>query len=152
MEKKFIQSVLFSATILIVYSTVSPPLSLSAGSSLSFDGTARVRKGIVTKVDLGAQKLVVDFDGASVFVLANASTTITSPNGTEAEFSFLRDGSSIYVFGYYDNETHSIGADKIVMRNRPITERKSLSRAEMKNVKEMEGSSAVLSELNLTAR
>lgn len=154
MEKIYIQSALFSTAILVVYAVMSPPLALSAESAPTLDESTRVRKGIVVNVDAATQKLVVDFDGVSVFVLTNASTTVNSSNGEETRLSFLRDGSAVYVFGRYNNDTRSIEAEKIVMRNKPVTGRKSLSRAEMKNVRETKNknTSSILENLNLTAK
>lgn len=155
MERTFIQSVLFSTAILVVYAMVSPPLHLSAEEIVpTLDESTRVRKGVVAEIDAATQKLVVNFDGVFVSIITNASTTVTAPNGEDMQLSFLRDGSAIYVFGHYDAGTHSIEAEKIVMRNRPITERKSLSRVEMKKTEETKRkrTAAILEDLNLTTR
>lgn len=145
---------LFSTTILVVYALVSPPMQLSAESKHPFNEQARLRKGIVVKIDSENQQFIVDFQGVSVPIVLNASTTITEPNGSETDIRFLRDGSSIYVFGNYDQENHSIDAEKIVMRNQSVMERKSLSRAEMRamNKLENENKTSILEELSLQPR
>lgn len=151
MEKKFIQIILFSTTILVVYALVSPPLQLSAQGAQAFNEAVRLRKGIVTKLDSDGKQFIVDFEGASLPVFMNASTTITAPNGSETDLKSLREGSSIYVFGNYDKESHSITAEKIVMRNQSVLERKSLSRADMRAINKMGGDakSTSLEELSL---
>lgn len=150
MEKIFIQSALFSTTILVVYALVSPPTLLSAGAEPAFDETARARKGIIAKIDPVSQKIVVDFDGISIPIVTNASTTVNAPNGTQTELSFLRDGSGVYVFGNFDKESGSILAEKIVMRNRSSMTRKEPSRAESQE--ESSDRSAKTEELSLIAR
>lgn len=154
MEKIIIQSVLFSTAILVVYALVSPPVHLSAESAPTLDPSERVRKGIVKEVLSDKDRLVVDFEGVSVAVAINASTTVYAPNGEETELSFFRDGSAVYVFGYYDSKDRIIEAEKIVMRNRSPLERKSLSRAEMKSAREEKRRSAppALDDLSLTAQ
>lgn len=138
MERVFIQSVLFSTAILVVYAFVTP-LHSSAEVILPFDEAAPVRKGVVAKVDAEAQSLVVDFSGVSVLVASTGSTTVTSPNGAEAKLSFLRDGTGVYVFGRYDKHSRIIEAEKIIMRNRPITERRGESRIEAQMTKKQGG-------------
>lgn len=154
MEKKIIQISLFSTTILIVYALISPPLQLSAEGTHSFNEEARLRKGLITNIDDENSRFIVDFEGLSVPVILNASTTVTTPNGSETDLRSLRDGSSIYVFGNYDQESRSIAAEKIVMRNQPVLERKSLSRAEMKAMNKMrnEEKSSILEELSLQSK
>lgn len=154
MEKIFIQSVLFSTAILVVYAFVSPPAHLSAQSSPELDPSVHVRKGIVSEINVDTSKLVVSFDGVSVPVAANASTTVTSSNGEETELAFLRDGSSVYVFGHYDIAERRIQAEKIVMRNRSVLERKSLSRAEEETVNgaKRRETSSILRDVGLTTR
>jgi hypothetical protein len=154
MERIFIQSVLFGTAILVVYAFVSPPIKLSAQISPTLDPDTRVRKGVIEQVDANTGMLVIDFQGVSVPIVTNASTTVNSPNGEEAGLEFLRDGSAVYIFGDYDKENHSILAEKIVIRNKSPLERKTLSRAEMKNMRTRTdtGTSSILDSLSLTAK
>lgn len=154
MERIFIQSALFGTAILVVYAFVSPPIKLSAQISPTLDPDTRVRKGVVEQIDSGTGALVIDFQGVSVLVVMNASTTVNSPNGEEAGAEFLRDGSAVYVFGDYDKDNHSVLAEKIVIRNKSPLERKTLSRAEMKSMKPKAdtGTSSILDSLSLTAK
>jgi hypothetical protein len=151
MEKILLQSAFFFTASLVVYTMVSPPISLSAGGRPAFDESARVRKGTVVEIDAEMERMTVAFDGFSVSVVVNASTTFHSPNGADAELSFLRDGTAVYVFGPYDKDAHAIEAEKVVMRNAPVTGRKSQSRAEARTVRN-EANSSILEDLGLTAR
>ena len=154
MEKIFIHSTLFSTAILVVYALASPPQSLSAESSVQLDPNTKVRKGTIAEINQTANMLDVKFEDILVPVYMNASTTFHSPDGEEGEISLLHGGSSVYVFGKYDTETRSIEAEKIVLRKRSPMERKTLSRAEMNNVRKLEqsSSSSIVEELSLTSK
>lgn len=150
MERKFIQSVLFLTAILAAYAFVSPPAHLSAQSAPLIDPKVHVRKGVVESIDSTAQNLVVDFGGVSILVVTTASTTISSPDGDDVKLDFFRDGTGVYVFGFYDSSQQAIIAEKIVMRNESVLERKTLSRAQMEDMNS--STPSILDALRLTAK
>lgn len=110
----------------------TPLKHLSAESEVVLDEKTRVRKVVVENVDFKTNTLTVDVDGARVAVTTNASTTVFFGNGDETQLPSVRSGTNIYLFGHYNPETKHIEAEKIVVRNKRITERTSLSRAELR--------------------
>jgi len=132
MEKTFANATLLSATVLAAFMIMIPINHLSAQNEVKIDEKVKVRKGTIEDIAKDMSSFTVNVDGASISVRTNASTTISLGNGDETDLSSLKDGANIYVFGDYDSQTKDITATKIVIRNKRITERTSLSRAEMK--------------------
>jgi hypothetical protein len=111
---------------------IYPPLRLSAQDEIKIDESVRMHKGVIEKAGIGESDLLLSLDGEeSVSVTLTASTTIFLGNGEEGGQSALNPGTHVYVFGYYDSEQRAIEAEKIVIRNRRITERTAPSRAEL---------------------
>jgi hypothetical protein len=108
-------------------------------------------KALVSDVDLDTSAFTVEIDGAEVVAYVSASTTLFLGTGDPAPLASLKAGQNIYLFGKYDPVTRSITADKVVIRNKRITERTALSRAELKKDKD-ELSLSPLYMLGLTAR
>lgn len=131
MKKTYINTILATTTAFVVLVLATPLGHLSAQNEVSIDPTQKVHKTTVTDINFSSNILAIDVDGMSVQVATNASTTITLGNGNETEFTALRAGANVYVFGSYDPVSKMIIADKIVLRNKSKTERTSLSRAEL---------------------
>lgn len=129
MEKTFTKAILLSASVFTAFMIVVPIGHLSAQNELKIDDTVKFHKAIVSRVDTASNFLTVTIDGAPVSVITNASTTISLPNGDDAELSSVRNGSDVYIFGYFNAETQVINADKIVVRNKSVLGRKTASRA-----------------------
>lgn len=132
MEKTFTNAVILSATVMTAFMVFTPLKHLSAEGGAVLDEKTRIRKVVVEDVDFKTNTLVVDIDGTSVPVTTNASTTVFMGNGDETQLPSLRPGTNIYLFGHYNAETKQIEAEKMVIRNKRITERTSLSRAELR--------------------
>jgi hypothetical protein len=133
MEKTFTKAILLSATVFTAFMIVVPISHLSAQNELNIDEKVKFHKAVVTNVNFNANTLLVTIDDASVPVITNASTTVFLPNGDETKMSSVRDGSDVYVFGYFNQETKVITADKIVLRNKSALGRKTLSKAELRS-------------------
>lgn len=132
-EKNFTNAILLSGTILTVCMIVFPPLHLAAQNEVVIDEHIKVEKVSVESVDFKDNSLVVVFEKNDDIVLpvrTTASTTILLGNGDETQLPAIRSGMNVYLFGTYDKETGVVTADKIVIRNKRITERTSMSRAE----------------------
>jgi hypothetical protein len=147
MQRTFANATLLSATVLAVFMIMIPIHHLSAENEIKIDEKAKVRKVTIQHLD-GSTSFVADVDGLAVPVAIDASTTVYLGNGDEAEIGSLRNGLNVYVFGPYDPDTKSIAATKIVIRNKRITERTSLSRAQL----EAGASVSPLGALGLSAR
>lgn len=138
MEKTFAHATLFSATVITAYMLFSPPAHLSAQNDVRIDENIRVRKAVVQDVDFKDNVVVIELEdakGLGIPVLIGSTTTVTLGNGNETQLPALREGMPIYVFGNYDPESRTIAAEKIVIRNKRITERTTLSRAEIERSK-----------------
>lgn len=138
MEKTFAHGALLSATVLTAYMIFSPPVLLSAQNEVTIDETVKVRKAVIQDVDYKDNVVVVELEtakGVAIPVITTGSTTITLGNGNETQLPTLRPGMAIYVFGVYTKETGTIEGEKIVIRNRPVTERTTMSRAEIEKSK-----------------
>lgn len=133
-EKNFTNAILLSATVLTAFMIIYPPMHLSAQNTNSIDESLKVRKVTVESVDYLKNSMVVRMEGEddlSINVSTTASTTIFYGNGDEADLPVIRPGMNIYLFGLYDKEHEEVNADKIVIRNKRVTERTTPSRAEM---------------------
>lgn len=138
MEKTFIHATLFSATVVTAYMLLSPPISLSAQNDVVIDDSIRVRKAIIQDVDFKDNVIVVELEeakGLAVPVITNADTVVSLGNGNATQLPALRPGMPVYIFGEYNQDTRSIAGEKIVIRNKRITERTTLSRAEIEMAK-----------------
>jgi hypothetical protein len=135
MEKKFAHITLFTATFIVASMIMYPPLRLMAQDELQIDESTRMHRGTVQEVDLEEARLFVAIgEEESVPVTLTASTTILLGNGEEGNVQALGAEMNVYVFGYYSKEDRSIEAEKIVIRNRRITERTTPSRAELEKI------------------
>lgn len=133
MEKTFTKAILLSATVFTAFMIVVPIGHLSAQNEIKIDEGVKFHKATVSNVDFTTNTIIIVLDGASVPVVTNASTTVFFPNGDETALPSVQNGSEIYVFGNYNAETRVINADKIVLRNRSVLRRKTLSRVELHN-------------------
>lgn len=152
MEKNFTNAILLSATVLVAFMIVYPPMHLSAQNTSTIDPSVKVRKVTVESVDYSGGSLVVHLEGdddSTIDVTVNASTTFFYGNGDDADLPVLRSGMSIYLFGSYDTEDEEIDAEKIVIRNKRVTERTSPSRAEMARTSLRQGFAPNTPEFNL---
>ncbi|MEZ0209281.1 MAG: hypothetical protein ACAH17_03850 [Candidatus Paceibacterota bacterium] len=130
MKKTYLNAILATTTAFVALMIVAPLGHLSAQNEVVIDASQKVHKTTVANVDFDSQTLFIDVDGTSIPVNINASTTISLGNGNDTEFTAIRAGANVYVFGTYDPILKSITASKIVLRNKSKTERTSLSRAE----------------------
>lgn len=133
MEKNFTNAILLSATVLVAFMIVYPPMHLSAQNANTIDASVKVRKVTVESVNYAKNSMVVFMDGdedQTIEVTTNASTTFFFGNGDEADLPVIRPGMNVYLFGTYDSKDEEIRAEKIVIRNKRVTERTSPSRAE----------------------
>lgn len=154
MEKNFTNAILLSGTVLAAFMIIYPPIHISAQNTNAINEGLKVRKVIVESVDFKNNTLVVHpegDDGMSISVTTNASTTFFFGNGEETELPAVRPGANIYLFGTYDAEDEEIDADKIVIRNKRITERTSPSRAELARTGLRQGFSPNTPDFNLAA-
>jgi hypothetical protein len=139
MERIFAHGVLFSATVIAGYMLLSPPGSLSAQSDFNINESIHVRKAVLQDVDLETNVLIVELEEAKGFgvpVVISSTTTVMLGNGNETYKATLQVGMPVYVFGTYNGDTRTIDAEKIVIRNKRITERTTLSRAEIARSKQ----------------
>lgn len=134
MEKIFGNAVLLSATVIVACLVIFPPLHLWAQNDIKIDEKVKVHKAVVVDTNEQNHSLTVKIDESEVPVIMQASTTIFLGNGEEATFDNVQPGTNLYVFGSYDSEARNIAAEKLVIRNKRITERTSLSRAEQERV------------------
>jgi threonine dehydrogenase-like Zn-dependent dehydrogenase len=132
MEKTFTKAIVLSATVFTAFMIVVPIGHLSAQNEIKIDEKVKFHKAVVSGVDFKSNALTITVDGVSVPVITNASTTVFFPNGDETMLPSVRDGSEVYIFGYYHPETRVINADKIVLRNKSALGRKTQSRAELR--------------------
>jgi hypothetical protein len=151
MEKTFVNATIFSATVITAFMIMIPINHLSAQNDVQIDESIKMRKALVSDIDWDTSTLTVDIEGFSVPVYTNASTTFFLSNGDPTLIPSFKPGQNIYVFGKYNPETRSIAAEKMVIRNKRITERTALSRAEM-NSSAKESLRSPLDILGLTAR
>lgn len=154
MEKNFTNAILLSGTVLAAFMIIYPPIHISAQNTNTLDEDIKVRKVIVESVDFRNNTLVVhpeDDDDFSIRVATNASTTFFFGNGEETELPAIRPGAGIYLFGTYDREDEEIDAEKIVVRNKRITERTGPSRSDMARTNLRQGYSPNTPDFNLTA-
>lgn len=135
LEKNFTNAVLLSTSVFVAFMVVMPPVHSLAQNNVEIDEKVRVHKAVIEDVNEALASLSVTIDGGSVSVITNASTTVFSGTGDETSFVALAEGSNIYVFGQYDKHTNTIVAEKLVIRNKRITERTGMSRAEMSRKK-----------------
>jgi hypothetical protein len=131
MKKIYINAILATSAAFVALMVIAPLGHLSAQNEISIDAKQKVHKTTVTTINVDSKTLSIDVEGTSVPVITNASTTISLGNGNQTEFTAIRTGTNVYVFGSYDPESKTILADKIVLRNKSKTERTSLSRAEL---------------------
>ncbi len=134
MKKFFINTAILTIPTAIAFVVFSSPATLSAQNEFSLDSNVTFRKATIVQVDFKQNIVVVELDDAKGFVIPvsmTATTTITLPNGDETLLPSLRAGASVYLFGSYDDTSLSFHAEKIVIRNRPITERSGLSRSQL---------------------
>lgn len=135
MEKTITNAVLLSASIVVVCLVVFPPLHLWAQNDIQIDEKVKMHKATIEDVDTGRGTVTVLIGESTVPVTTNASTTVFFGNGDEASLDALQSASNVYVFGSYNKETRTIEAEKVVIRNKRITERTTLSRAQQEQVK-----------------
>jgi hypothetical protein len=148
MQRTFANAALLSATVLSAFMIMIPINHLSAQNEIKIDEKAKVRKVTVEDFNKENGTFSANIDGLAIPVVMDASTTVFLGNGDETATDSLRDGANVYVFGNYDPESKSIAATKVVIRNKRITERTSLSRAQL----EAESSSGTLGALGLSTR
>jgi hypothetical protein len=132
MEKTFANATLLSATILATFMIMVPISHLSAQDDVKIDENAKMRKAHIEDIDFTTHKLSVGIDGVSLLVIVDASTTVFLSNGEETTLPSVHTGMNVYLFGEYSSSTRSILADKIIIRNKRITERTTMSRVDMK--------------------
>ncbi len=132
MEKTLAKAIILAGTVLTAFMIVIPIGHLQAESEIKIDEKVKMHKAIVESVDFKTNVITVSIDGFSIPVPTNASTTIFLGNGEETQLPTIRDGSDVYVFGTYDPESRRLLAEKIVVRNKSVLGRKTLSRVEMK--------------------
>jgi hypothetical protein len=151
MERTFINATIVSATIITAFMIMIPINHLSAQNDIQLDEHVKMRKATVSDVDRETNTLMVEVEDVEIPAYTNASTTFFLGDGEPTLIPSIKSGQNIYVFGKYNPETRSITAEKIVVRNKRITERTALSRAEMKAGKG-ESIMSPLYILGLTAR
>lgn len=132
MEKTFTKAIILGATVFTAFMIVIPVGHLQAESEIKIDEKTKMHKATIESIDFKTNTITVTIDGFSIPVPTNASTTVFLGNGEEAQLPALRTGSDVYVFGAYDSESRTLLADKIVLRNKSVLGRKTLSRVEMK--------------------
>ncbi len=119
-------------TLVAGFMIFTPLGHLSAQNEVTIDENIKVHKVTVESADFKTNTFVVSFEGKTILVTTNASTTVFLGNGNETELPALREGANLYLFGSYDKETNTVAAEKMVVRNKRITERSTLSRVEQK--------------------
>jgi hypothetical protein len=125
MEKTFANATLLSGTVLTVFMLMIPINHLSAQNEVNLDEHAKFHKATIEKID--TETILVTIDQSEVPVTLNASTTITLGNGEETTLDHLQPKTNVYIFGTYSASSRSIAATKIVIRNKPVTDRSNLS-------------------------
>lgn len=131
MEKTFTNAVLLSTTVALAFLVVFPPLHLWAENDVPIDESVKVHRATIDESsEAGIMSVLIENISDPVRVLVSASTTVYFGNGDEAAFDILQPGTNVYVFGRYDKDRRGIAAEKIVIRNKRITERTNPSRAE----------------------
>lgn len=131
MKKTYTNAILLTSTAFVALMIATPLHHLSAQNSISIDVTTKVHRASIVELNPDSGALIANIDGTAVPVTTDASTTLSLANGNGTELSAFQAASNVYIFGYYDPIAKSIRAEKIVMRNRPKTERTSFSRAEL---------------------
>jgi hypothetical protein len=131
MKKTLVNAILATSTAFVALMIISPLNHLSAQNEVIIDANQKVHKTSIIDVNFDSSILSVNIDGATIPVVTDASTTISLGNGNQTEFTALRPGGNVYVFGSYDTNLKSIVASKIVLRNKSKTERTTFSRAEL---------------------
>ncbi len=119
-------------TLVAGFMIFTPLGHLSAQNEIIINEKIKVHKVTVESADFKTNTFVVSFEGKTISVTTSASTTVFLGTGTETELPVIREGSNLYLFGSYTKETNTIAAEKIVVRNKRITERSTLSRVEQK--------------------
>ncbi len=132
MKKTYIKLSLLSMTLVAGFMIITPLGHLSAQNKVTINENINVHKVTVESADFKTNTFVVSFEGKTISVTTSASTTVFLGTGVETEFPAIREGSSLYLFGSYNKETNTIAAEKMVLRNKRITERSTLSRVEQK--------------------
>lgn len=131
MTKTLTNAILITSTAFVAFMIVTPLSHLSAQNQVTLDVTKKVHKANIQSLQADQQGLVIAVDSLSISVVTDASTTFSSSNGDQVDFSALRTGGVVYVFGYYDPVAKSIYAEKIVICNKSKTGRTSLSKVEL---------------------
>lgn len=131
MEKTFANATLLSASVLAAFMLLIPINHLSAESEAKIDENAKFHAATIEHLDLSRSDFTIQIESLTVPVLLDASTTVYLANGDEATLTSLKDGASVYIFGQYSKQSGDILAEKIVLRNKPITTRTTLSRAQI---------------------
>ncbi len=142
MERTFANATLLSASVLAGFMLLIPIGHLSAQNEVKIDENAKFRSAIVENLDLNRSDFAIDIQGLTIPILLDASTTVYLGNGDETSLSSLKNGESVYIFGSYNHDTRDILAEKIIIRNKRITSRTSLSRAQVasgQNTNEADG-------------
>jgi hypothetical protein len=134
MKKFFISTAILTLPTAVAFVVFSSPATLSAQSEFTLDNNVTFRKATIVQVDFKENTVTVELDdakGYAVPVSMTATSTITLPSGDETLLPSLRVGASVYVFGSYDATLQALHAEKVVIRNRPITERSGVSRMQL---------------------
>ena len=119
-------------TLVAGFMIFTPLGHLSAQNEVTVDEKIKVHKVTVESADFKTNTFVVSFEGKTIAVTTSASTTVFLGTGIETELPAIREGVNLYLFGTYNKETNTIAAEKMVVRNKRITERTTLSRVEQK--------------------
>jgi hypothetical protein len=144
MGKTFAHATLLSATVMAAFMIMIPINHLSAQNEVKIDEKLKVRKATIENLSKDGSGFTASLEeGVDIPVVLNASTTFFLGNGDQADISALKEGTAIYIFGEYDSSVKDISATKVVIRNKRITERTSLSRAQ----KEAENKTPIASTL-----
>jgi hypothetical protein len=131
MGKTFAHATLLSATVMAAFMIMIPINHLSAQNEVKIDEKLKVRKATIENLPKDGSGFMASLEqGIDIPVVLNASTTVFLGNGDQADLSFLKEGIDVYVFGEYDPSAKDIPATKVVIRNKRITERTTLSRAQ----------------------
>ena len=153
MEKTFANAVLLSATVVVACLVIFPPLHLWAQNEIHINENVKVHKETIEDVRGDSGTIIVHIDESSVPVYMTASTTVALGTGEDGTINNLEPGANVYIFGSFSKETQSITADKVIIRNRRITERTSRSRAEEERLNQGTGFGiSTLGALGLTSK
>lgn len=121
---------MLSLSFIIFVMLVSPVTHSSAQNDIQLKKDIKTQRATISTIDSTTNTITVTIDGTIVTVLITASTTVFLGDGSQVELSSLRTNGDVYLFGTYTTETRIITATTIIIRNKSITARVGMSRAE----------------------